>query len=545
MAEVNLGKIKPLWRGNYTDGVTYRPLDFLKSGGVLYICTVEVQDVAPPNLSYYEAVVDDQLSSTVIYAIGQLAGGDSSKVGVISSGVVVDTLDWLVYPSDGRIYKNNSVTGTISGDFNPSTGVDTGLSGALIVNPAVTDARATEMEGDIAQNTSDIAQNTADIATNTADIATNTADIATNTADIATLNDAAGLSSSSVAGVVWNSEVDTYVRTGTLSNTQIQEKMKRCVLNTDGSVNYYLHPDDSTLKEDGITPSVLDGTDGNVMVEIPKFYFKYTVSGTNKKAEICETLVSGFAVHPAFIKDGVEVDFRYYRAYEGYNNGGTLLSRSGVTPTRSFTFPVGRTYAQANGSGWGLIDWNLLHAVQILYFIEYGDFNSQSLLGDGNSTGEDYGITTGQSNSVGNSSSGPNNDNTWMSYRGIENWYGDIWEMIDGINVQNRLVYLNQNLSTFASDVFTGDYVSTGISLPVASASYIKDINFSEDGFIPTLVGGSSGTFVTDGVWSTTGNTVVYFGGIAKHGALDGSFCLNSNTASGASIVNVGASVSF
>jgi len=50
--------------------------------------------------------------------------------------------------------------------------------------------------------------------------------------------------------------------------------MRRCVVNTDisdpknpqYSVNYYLHPDNSDFKEDGITPAVLDGSDGQVMV---------------------------------------------------------------------------------------------------------------------------------------------------------------------------------------------------------------------------------------------------------------------------------------
>ena len=348
--------------------------------------------------------------------------------------------------------------------------------------------------------------------------------------------------SASVAGVVWDSLSDVYARTGGMSPSKIQEQMKRCVLNANGTVNYYLHPSNSALKADGVTPSVLDGTDGNVMVEIPKFYYRYTVDGTRKKAEISEYPRTGFSVHPAFIKAGVEVPFRYYRAYEGYNNGGTLISRSGVTPTRSFTISTGRTLARANGSGWELTDWNLLHAVQLLYFIEYANFNAQSTIGNGNSTGGDYDVSTGLSNSIGNGTSG--NDN-WMSYRGIENWYGDIWEFIDGINVQDRLVYVNDDHTTFASDVFTGDYISTGIILPTASSSYVKDINFSSDGFLGTAVGGSSTTYISDGLWSDTGNRIIIFGGFAGNGALGGAFCLDANDAASYSSVAVGASVSF
>ena len=167
-------------------------------------------------------------------------------------------------------------------------------------------------------------------------------------------------------GLIWDNVADTYRRTGSSNFTLIQEQMKRCVLNVNGTVNYFLDKNNSNFKSDGVTPSVLDGTDGNVMVQIPKFYYKYTVVGSAKKVEISQTPQTGFAVHPAFIKDAVEVDYRYYRAYEGYVSGGKLISRSGVTPTRSLDFPTFRTYAVANGAGWHLTDWQLLHAVQDL-----------------------------------------------------------------------------------------------------------------------------------------------------------------------------------
>ena len=38
---------------------------------------------------------------------------------------------------------------------------------------------------------------------------------------------------------------------GSHHRTQIQERMRRCVLNADGTVKYYLDPHDSTKKADG------------------------------------------------------------------------------------------------------------------------------------------------------------------------------------------------------------------------------------------------------------------------------------------------------
>jgi hypothetical protein len=95
----------------------------------------------------------------------------------------------------------------------------------------------------------------------------------------------------------------------------LYDKIKGCVLNADGSVNYYLNPSDWSLKETGGS-SVLTGADGNVMVEIPKFYYRISRSGTETTWEISPAPLSGFTVHPAFIKDGVEVSHRYYGAYD-------------------------------------------------------------------------------------------------------------------------------------------------------------------------------------------------------------------------------------
>ena len=343
-------------------------------------------------------------------------------------------------------------------------------------------------------------------------------------------------------GLTWDNVNDTYLRVGANGYTAIQSLMKRCVLNTDGSVNYYLHPTNSNHKVDG-TSANLDGTDGNVMVEIPKFWVKYNNTTGAKEMWISAAPAVGYVVHPAFVKNGVEVDYRYYRAYKGSVSGSTLISRSGVAAASSETIAAFRTKAQANGTGWGLVDWHLLHAVQTLLFIEIGTFNSQSVLGDGNASGSDYGMTTGGSNSIGNASSPSTNDDTWMSYRGIENFYGDIFEWIDGVNFSERVVYTSNTQSTFASDVFTGDYTSTGVILP--STGYIKDMDFSTSGFIPTTSGGSDSTYVPDYVFSAAGARVAAFGGTADYGLGCGAACLAASGASSDSSVAVGAGLSF
>lgn len=61
----------------------------------------------------------------------------------------------------------------------------------------------------------------------------------------------------------------------------IQSAYRGCVANN-GVVNYYLFPDDWSYKEDGKTPSVLDGTDGTVRVNTPKFYGKSGSDGNKR-----------------------------------------------------------------------------------------------------------------------------------------------------------------------------------------------------------------------------------------------------------------------
>ena len=317
-------------------------------------------------------------------------------------------------------------------------------------------------------------------------------------------------------GLNWNETNNTYARTGVSSYTAIQSEMRRCVLNIDGSVNYYLHPTDSTKKVDG-SAAKLDGTDGNVMVEIPKFYYKYnynTTSGVVHEHSISLTPDSGYVVHPAFVREGVEVEYRYRAAYDGYRSGGKLLSISGVYPSANVTITQFRTDARANGAGWEQLDWLLHEAITLLCIIEYGTMNIQAALGQGRTalsggswaTGSYYGIS-GLSNSLGNGSGNVTYtgdaddvgaDSSFMSYRGIENLYGNVWKFADGILVSENVPYINQYPSTYNSAVLGVNDVSTGVTM-TASDGYARLLGNSNKGFFVTSVtGGSSIAGTTD-----------------------------------------------
>ena len=353
-------------------------------------------------------------------------------------------------------------------------------------------------------------------------------------------------------GVEWNSATDTYLRTGAASGVAnstsyagaIQTQMRRCVLNADGTVKYYLHPTDSTKKADG-TAAIINGTDGNVMVEIPKFWYKYEhVSGVHKWSISDGNHGPDYEVHPAFIRGGVEKDYRYYPAYEGFNLSGKLISGSGRTPTVSQTRAQFRILAAANGAGWSQIDWNLLVAVQLLYLTEYANFNSQAMIGRGNDAGSDYTMTTGGSNSIGNASSLSTNNDTWMSYRGIENWYASMFKFIDGVNVQERKYFINSNPATFADDVFTGNYVDSGIT-SVATNGYVSNLVPSKKGFVASAVAGSDSTYIPDYFYQAAGSMVVLFGGDAANGLSAGGFFLGAAADASSARGHIGSGVSY
>ena len=353
-------------------------------------------------------------------------------------------------------------------------------------------------------------------------------------------------------GVEWNSATDTYLRTGAASGVAnstsyagaIQTQMRRCVLNADGTVKYYLHPTDSTKKADG-TAAIINGTDGNVMVEIPKFWYKYEhVSGVHKWSITDGNHDPDYEVHPAFIRGGVEKDYRYYPAYGGFNLSGKLISGSGRIPTVSQTRAQFRILAAANGAGWSQIDWNLLVAVQLLYLTEYADFNSQAMIGRGNDAGSDYTMTTGGSDSIGNASSLSTNNDTWMSYRGIENWYASMFKFIDGVNVQERKYFINSNPATFADDVFTGGYVDSGIT-SVATSGYVSNLVPSKKGFVASAVAGSDSTYIPDYFYQAAGSMVVLFGGHADSGLYAGSFALSAYSGASSAHGAIGSGVSY
>lgn len=125
----------------------------------------------------------------------------------------------------------------------------------------------------------------------------------------------------------------------------------------------------------------LDGSNGDVFVEIPKFYYnKYFKDGYEYRVISSQ----GLNVHPAFIEDGRELDAIYVGAFEGYKDEeGKLRSYGGVMPTSNLTPAEFLSAAKLNGEGTTLLDMRTVDAIWTLMAIEFGSRNTNSYLGYG------------------------------------------------------------------------------------------------------------------------------------------------------------------
>jgi hypothetical protein len=374
--------------------------------------------------------------------------------------------------------------------------------------------------------------------------------------------------STNSADIIWDSATDTYSRSVGLPTeqrvTSIHLKMRRCVLQDNGSVNYYLDSANSAVKAAG-GASVLTGADGMVMVEIPKFYVKYSRTGTVNSWSIAEVpLPAGYILHPAFIVDGLEVSARYYGAYDAcvwttgttYQSGlnyddnvGTgqnwntstarLASVSGIYPAIGITRAEARLLSSNRGTRWRQADFHLVNAIQLLYLVEYGSFNSQSKIGLGNvqvTTGypassanqtDSPHSVAGKSNSIGNSTgavASTTRDTAWMSYRGIENFYGNCWNFVDGFNINSNQGYvaIDNNRAYYADDTAT-NYTLYGPPM-INSTGYPTNILALSSGFLPSAVGGETGSYLTDYYFQASGWRGAFVGGAAINGLDAGAF---------------------
>lgn len=195
------------------------------------------------------------------------------------------------------------------------------------------------------------------------------------------------------------------------------------------------------------------GTD--VMVKIPKFYYKRYKEGNTEFIKIANGKKEGFSVHPLFNHAGVEKDFAYVGAYKTSSNNKSV---SGANPQVSQTRATMRNNAKSKGAGWGLIDIAALSAIQMLFLVEYATSDSQKAIGRGYCDGNSGSLRSGTCNNVPNLTGRPagTDGKVDVVYRGIEGLWGNVYEFVDGVNFSGREIYVCNDQPKYKDDTSSG-----------------------------------------------------------------------------------------
>lgn len=374
---------------------------------------------------------------------------------------------------------------------------------------------------------------------------------------------------------------------------------KRCNVADDGSIVAWYG--DADYKE--------DGSMGQVMVYQPKFYYlvcpvEYDPIDTGigyhlRKANyyVSEKPRAGFRLHPAFYDaSGNEIDYFLTSAYEGsiydasasayllndeqvMNTGEDKFSSiAGARPasgsSQNLTRPNIEAMAQNRGTNWHGDLIKQVSAEQMLMIIEMGMMNLQTAIAQGVvslpwTTGSDttssYAAATGSTASLGNGTGRAEKTTTYeggvakeytvdgktsVCWRGKENFWGNIWKFVYGINIWGNgkmgggQPYICSNFS-FAESKNSGNYEPAGFTVTNANG-YISAMGYSTACdwlFIASECLGNSSLPVGDYTYITVnlnGYRIARLGGYWGDGGNAGGFYWNLGNGVGYRLRSIG-----
>lgn len=355
------------------------------------------------------------------------------------------------------------------------------------------------------------------------------------------LNDAAGMTKGSSA---WDSMA-------------IFNDIRPCVFQN-GQVNYYLNPNNFSQKFDG-SSSDLTGTDGDVMIEFRKFGYKITRDGNYLFIDLTNDDDPNYCYDAFSRLTSGDLSKFYQGAYKGYiDTNGDLRSIIGVQPTANKNIGQFRAAAQQRNTVNG-VD-NIYHyqqaiyahlvALQCLYLMKYGTRNGQAAVGKGVVSITDDGssnlsILTGGTEDKGMDWGDKTGGTSHMKLFGIEDFWGNIWEWIDGLTTDASWNIIT-SWNTFSGepvDTPTSTITPSGLTANGSGWNKIVSGN-SQTGFMPVQWGGSSSTFWADG-GVLCASCVLYFGGGWDYGDIAGPFGLRASSGASISARSLGGRLSY
>jgi len=368
--------------------------------------------------------------------------------------------------------------------------------------------------------------------------------------------DALGLTIDYEAGTFTRTYEAKNLNTGTdFDKYSMYGGRKRCNVNNSGEIVAWFG--DSNYRE--------DGSNGDVMVYLPKFYYQRTplktengVVGKIVRKEtiaISATAQPGFKIHPAFVDtNGNILEYVLLGAYEScyYDTSAAQLIKND-SGTIDFSTDVLRSCADAkpvsgvnnaltvsnaeqmainHGAGWHITNAAVESANQIAMLIELGMMNGQAALEMGLSSLPNYdnyncASQTGSTSSFGNATGiadstvniTNNQTNTYniagrraITYRGMENPWGNMWRFVGGLNISGNgsqrggVPYVCTDFNYTPTQI-SSNYISAGFCLP-GNNGWVSAMGYGEESLDWLLMpaeatGANSALPIGDNVWVT------------------------------------------
>ena len=332
------------------------------------------------------------------------------------------------------------------------------------------------------------------------------------------------------------------------------------MLNPNGTVKHYLDPNDYMLQADGVTPSDVANTsqDANAMVEIGQIWIKEEeVNGRFHISIANEKISDDYDCYTHIKSDGTYNEFIYRSIYDGCNISNKIRSLSGQAICKTVAGDTQISYAKANGTGWNVDEYSLRRLINYLLILIGKSTDTQTTFGtgrySGGSSSNNNQLNTGVLDKKG-MFFGDNNNGAVKVFH-IENWWGNIWKITNGVIQKNgKLLYKmcegthdGSTVENYNTDG-TG-YIDSGVTVSgTISEQYIKSMKLVPGvGLVPQNdSGGSSSTYFCDGWWSNS--SVVGFArfGSSPHlGLLVGAFAFAVHYAVSNSDWSFGVSLSY
>ncbi len=156
-------------------------------------------------------------------------------------------------------------------------------------------------------------------------------------------------------------------------------------------------------------------------------------------------------------------------------------------------------------------------------------------------TGYKNGFSNNIASTVGSINSNSSGKHPFV-WHGIESLYGDVWQFVDGININENQVWVCKNANSYASNLFTAPYEQLGY-VNSSADGYPKTMGFDANlpfAEFPATVGGSSSTYYSDYYYQNTGQRIACVGGCWYYGSYAGLFYWVLGSASSDSFVSIG-----